>query len=190
MNVAACGILDTGECAFHCRLHGAVLEEQVGVLAECTVLEHEAVDVAQQLFARQAAAHEAEVLPVPAEIFPVDFRIVYCHVFRFPERILRIDYSIAYLDVSGILEAVVAVLAVFVDFDIFAVHESIVAIGYADIPKLDVRAIPKILLAVGEIGILHVNPLHAAEQFGRVDLAVNHAAVARVPQARTCALGK
>jgi hypothetical protein len=135
-------------------------------------------------------AHEAQVFAIPAKIFAIDFRVVDCDIFRLPESILRVDDRIAYLDILCILEAIVAVLSVVVNTYILAVHEHIVTVAYRHIAELDVAAVPQKLFTVGKIGVFNIYTLHAAEQFGCVDLAVNHAAAARIPQTRACAFGK
>lgn len=134
--------------------------------------------------------HKTQVLAVPPEVFAVDFRIVDGDVLRFPECILRVDYSIVNLDIACVLEAVIAVLTIIGDADVVTMHERVVAIGDPHVTECDAVAVPEKLFAVGKVSVLNLDAAHTAEELGRQAGAVFHYAVARVPQARACALGE
>jgi hypothetical protein len=70
------------------------------------------------------------------------------------------------------------------------VHEGIVAVFDTDILQFNVLAIPQVLLAIGKVGVFHINAIHSPEELGRIYLAVGHSAIARIPHAAPCAFGK
>ena len=74
--------------------------------------------------------------------------------------------------------------------DILRVHEGIVAVVDTDILQFYVLAVPQVLLAIGKVGVFHIDAIHPSEQFGSIYLAVGHAAIARVPHAAPRAFSK
>ncbi len=108
--MARCRILDRSNVTLDGCVEGAVFEKKVGIFTKCAVLKDQVIDIAEKLFARQVATHQADVLTIPCQVLPVDLRVVDGDVFRLPEGILRIDDGVVNLDIAGILEGIVTIL--------------------------------------------------------------------------------
>ena len=124
------------------------------------------------------ASNKANVLAVPSEVFSVHFRVVDGHVLRFPERIFGIDDGIVNLHVLGILKTIVALHVKAVKLDVLAVHEGIVAFFNLHVLQFYVLTVPKILFSVGKVRVGYIDSVYTAKQFGSIDLATGHTAVA------------
>ena len=181
-NAAAGGVLDAVDVALDGGLDGAVLQHEVGILAEGAVHEGEVLAVAKRLLARDVAADEGQALAVPSEVFTVDFAVGDCDVLALPEGILRVEHGVLYLHVLAVLEAVVAVEEQMVDADVVGVHAEIVGVLEGTVADADAVAVPQRLLCVGEAAVLQVDALHAAEHLWCIHQTITERAVLAIPE--------
>ena len=71
-DVTAGGVLDVFDMSTYVGMNSRVLEDTVASLVEGTILQHEVVGIAQQLFTRQVAVDQTDILRVPGEIFAIE----------------------------------------------------------------------------------------------------------------------
>ena len=189
-DMARSRVLDRSDVSLDGSVEGAVFEQEVGILTKRAVLEDQAIDIAEQLFARQVTTHQTNVLAIPCQVLTIDFRVVDGHIFRLPESILRIDDGVVDLDIAGILEGIVPILTIVVDTNVRTMHEGIVGLGDGHVTQSDVRAIPERLEGIGELRPLYLDALHAAEHLRCIHLTIHQMPAPAVPQAAACRFGE
>ena len=72
-DMARCRVLDRSDVTLDSCVEGAVFEKKVGIFTKCAVLKDQAIDIAEKLFARQVATHQANVLAIPCQVLTIDF---------------------------------------------------------------------------------------------------------------------
>ena len=185
-DVAADGVLDFGDGTADGGLDVAgVLKGAVGGGVEGAVLEGEAVDVAEGLFACDMAADEAQVLAVPAEVLAVEVGVVDGDVLGFPEGIFGDDMGIADDGIADVLEDIFRVTLEAVDIDVLAEHEGVGAFVEAHVTDDEVADAPEGLVGIVHLHVLQGQAAHLAEELGGIDDAVAHDHIVAVPDGGT-----
>ena len=183
--LAADGVLDVGYLALHRHVEvRAVLEHAVARLVDGAVFQRHVVGVAQYLLAAEVAAHELQVLRVPADVLAVDVGVVDRHVVALPERVLGGDVGVVYLHVAAILEDIFRVARQSVHDDAMTVHEGVGAAVQRHVVHLHVVDMPEGLVGIVDGDVLQGEVLHLAEELRTVYHAVAHSHVVAVPDGR------
>ena len=189
-DVAGRGVLDVRDAAAYVGLQGGIFERTIARGVERAVFQHEAVRVAQGLFAGDVAVHQAQVARMPAQVFAVQLRVVDGHVLHLPESILGRYPGVADFRIPDVLEHVFAVALQSVDIDVGAEHEGVGTPVQFEVVYAQAVATPEHFVGVIHPDAFHVDVAHLAEHLGRVDYGVGHAQVVGVPQGRASADGE
>ena len=88
------------------------------------------------------------------------------------------------LDVAGVLEGIFAHQPNLADTYIAGMHESIGPLLYPEVGDLAGTAVPERFRAVGYLDSLQGQAVYLAEDFGRIDEAVEEPQIAAVPERR------
>ncbi|MDJ0930934.1 hypothetical protein [Breoghania sp.] len=159
-------------------------EGEVGFV-HAAVFHHESRGIAQGLLAADGAIHQSQIFRMPAEIFAVENDVMDGDVLRAPEGILGGNLAVADHDIADILKRVVAGELHCVDLDVGTVHEDIVHTAQIHIAQADVIAVPQRFGRIGEGRILDREMRDAPEHLRRLDPAIAHGEIARIPDGGT-----
>ena len=185
-DAAARGILDARDVALDACPDRAVLQHQVGIGAEGAVHQREVLAVAQRLLAGDVATHECKATAVPCQVLAVDLAVRNGDVLAVPKRILAVQERVLYLHIAAVLKAIVAFEVKVVDADIVGVHAKIIGILNQAVLDVNPVAVPQSFLRIGEVAVLQLDSLHAAEHLRRIDMAADEPSVLAIPERRTC----
>ena len=105
-DMSARGVLEMLKMSADVGIDMTVFKHAVARFVEGTVLEHQIVGIAQELFANEVTIHQAYILRVPGQVFTVEYGVVDVDVLAFPERVFCNDVRISQFHVPAILKHV------------------------------------------------------------------------------------
>ena len=148
------------------------------------------VHVAERLLAADVATYELDVLAVPGQILPIQFRIINGYILAFPETVLGCNLCVVNLHISAVLEYIFRVALKSVYIDILGEHEWISSIVEFYVLQFQAIYLPESLISICDVDVLQIQILHFAEELRPIDGAVFHHHIITIPDGRTAFWGE
>ena len=131
-----------------------------------------------------SAADETEVLGVPTEVLALDLGVVDSAVLAIPESVFGIEDGVMDLDVTGVLEGVFADEVQIPKSQIAGMHKGVGSLLDLEVGDLATSAMPERLSTIGYLDSLEGQAVYLAEDFGRINEAVEEPQIAAIPHRR------
>jgi hypothetical protein len=136
------------------------------------------------------ATYELDVLAVPGQILPIQFRIIDGYILAFPETVLGCNLCVVNLHISAVLEYILGIALQSVYIDVLGKHEWISSIVEFYVLQFQAIYLPECLISICDVYVLQIQILHFAEELRPIDGAVFHHHIITIPDGRTAFWGE